>query len=87
MKNWIYLGLLSAVSLSLMGPAEARGGIGVIGDVIELVQNVANGTIPLPFVIGFLVLVGAIVVLGVFEARKNAKKAAEAETAPVDLTK
>lgn len=75
MKKLIFpLGICGGALALLVQPAHAKGG-GIIGDVIGLIQNAVDGTIPLPYVIGFGVLILAIVILGVMEARKNARAA------------
>lgn len=80
MKNLIFpLGVCGGALALLVQPAHARGG-GIIGDVIGLIQNAVDGTIPLPYVIGFGVLVLAIVLLGANEARKNARAAPPEES-------
>ncbi len=86
----ILAALVPAVLFSAT-PAHAKG-LGLISDLWTLGQNVFNGTIPRPYVLGFAALIGTILFLGVIEARKNARKAAReaAETPPaipIDLTK
>lgn len=76
MKNIIVFGLCSSMLMILASAAHA-GPAGLIMDLIQLGQNVVDGTIPLPYVLGFGALIVAIVVLGASEARKNARKAAE----------
>ncbi|RYG58624.1 hypothetical protein EON80_26780 [bacterium] len=77
MKKFLSLGLIVGL-LSLATPAHASRG-GLILDLIQLGINVFDGTIPLPFVIGFLVLILAIVVLAVINARKAAQETPETE--------
>ncbi len=87
MKNWLYPGVFAFSVVLFETPAQAKG-LGIIGDLWSLGQNVFNGTIPLPYVIGFSALIVTIVILGVFEARKNARKAEQEEQQkPIDLTK
>lgn len=75
---------LGALSLWIT-PAHAGKG-GLILDLIQVGSNAIDGTIPRPFVIGFGVLILAIVILAVMEGRKNARKAAEEAANPPEST-
>ena len=89
MKNRFIVGASALTLVVTNAPAHAKGG-GAIGTVIDVIGYAIDGTIPLPYILGFLALVLAIVVLGAIEYRKNANKAAEEETTrptPVNLDK
>ena len=70
LNNLFPIGLSAAFLLFLTPPAHAKGGF--ILDLINLGQNAIDGTIPRVYVIGFGVLILAIAILAVREARKNA---------------
>ncbi len=71
MKKILLFGA-SMVALALWSQPAHAGPAGLILDLLQLGMNAADGTIPRPFVTGFGVLILAIVVLGVLNARKNA---------------
>ncbi len=89
MRNWILLACFTSALVALDSPPAHARGAGLIGDLWTLGQNVFNGTIPLPYVLAFGGLIVAIVVLGVLEARKNARRAAQdgSESSSIRLDK
>ena len=99
LKRMLPASVLLASSLGWAQTAHAKGGL--VMDLIGLGQNVLNGTIPPIYSAAFGLLVLLIVILGIKEARKNARAAEQnpdgvpgsasnsitSGTAPVDLGK
>ena len=75
LRKMLPASVLLAALVGWTQAAHAKGGL--IMDLVELGGNVLNGTIPPLYTAAFGVLVLLILILGIAEARKNARATAQ----------